>query len=144
MPWPKVKGKAVKPKDFLKVCDKVLDLVRNGLQVSVACDQLGVSLPTVKDNVPAETYARAREDGFEQRIEREVRELRTRVESGELDANQARIILDAIKWEIGKLSQKFGDKQVSQTQVNIQNNVAVVSPADALKQLIAGSGANGD
>ena len=55
-------------------------------------------------------YARARELQADAFFE-EVTDIRQRVDAGTLGPNEARVMIDAIKWQAGKLRpQKYGDK----------------------------------
>ena len=55
-------------------------------------------------------YARARELQADAWFE-EITDIRQRVDAGELGPNEARVIIDAIKWQTSKLRpQKYGDK----------------------------------
>lgn len=58
----------------------------------------------------AENYARARQLRAYRRAE-EVDQIKEKLEAGTIDANQARVLIDAVKWQTGKENPKvFGDK----------------------------------
>lgn len=59
----------------------------------------------------AEHYARAKQDSGDADADK-IEEVAEKVERGELDANAARVIIDAYKWTAGKKRpRKYGDKQ---------------------------------
>jgi hypothetical protein len=60
---------------------------------------------TFRDN-----YARAREDQGHTQAD-EMKEVRRKLEAGEIDAHTARVLSDILKWEAGKRSPRYyGDK----------------------------------
>ena len=78
-------------------------------------------------------YARARELQADAMFE-EITDIRQRVEAGELGPNEARVIIDAIKWQAGKLRpQKYGDKIQVEQDRNI--TIEVLNYASGAKQI---------
>ena len=90
--------------------------VAAGLTVSKCCKMDGMpSKETIfewlmDDADFSDQYARAREARADARSER-IDELSEKVESGELGPNEARVIIDAEKWQAGKEnSKRYGDR----------------------------------
>lgn len=78
-------------------------------------------------------YARARELQADGMFE-EITDIRHRVEAGEIGPNEARVIIDAIKWQAGKLRpQKYGDKIQVEQDRNI--TIEVLNYASGAKQI---------
>jgi hypothetical protein len=70
-----------------------------------------------------ERYARAKQEQAEYGFER-ITEIVKKVEDGVLGANEARTMIDAIKWQLGKLKpNKYSDKIQIDQDHNININV---------------------
>ena len=68
-----------------------------------------------------DAYARAREDQAHSFFD-EVTDISMKVASGEMDPQSARVIIDARKWQAGKLRPKvYGDKTITEnTNINLR------------------------
>ena len=69
-------------------------------------------------------YARARDFQAEHFFE-EITEIRRKLRTGDLDPNSARVEIDAIKWQAGKLKpNKYSDKYVHEHQGTVKHEVS--------------------
>lgn len=123
------------PAKFDEKAALALKLISEGASVRGACTEVGIAKGTLIDNVDAAQYARAREEGFMAQAD-ELMEWEYKLLNGELDPNAARVAIDARKWRLGKMSKFLGDRP-EQNQVNIQNNVMPLSPAEVVRQILA-------
>lgn len=104
------------PEQRSVIYDRVCRGIACGLSLRKICDQDGmpdknsVRLWLIDDADFYAQYARAREARADARSDR-IDEIAEKVEDGELDANSARVIIDAEKWQAGKEnSKRYGDK----------------------------------
>ena len=68
-----------------------------------------------------EKYTRAKQDQAESGFER-IMDIVDKVEAGTLDPNQGRVMIDAIKWQLGKLRpSKYSDK----IQIDQDTNITI-------------------
>lgn len=98
---------------------QVCDYISIGHSVLSACEETGISHETFyremrKNPDLCEYYARAREGRADVRFE-SIEQLKDDLRNGKVDANAARVLLDAIKWQAGKEKAKvYGDKIVQE------------------------------
>lgn len=123
------------PANFKKKANKALELISAGASVREACAELGIARATLIDNVDADQYARAREEGYLSQAD-EILDWEHKLLNGEMDPQAARVALEARKWRLGKLSRGLADRQV-QTQVNVQTNFMPLSPSEVVDQILA-------
>jgi len=95
---------------------EICDRLGSGQTITAICqDDWMPSLPTVYKHIVddaafAEQYARARETQGDAHFNR-VCAIVDKVQNSELDPQQARVMIDALKWTAGKLRPKvYGDK----------------------------------
>jgi hypothetical protein len=111
------KQKTGRPSDYTDdKADKICAAVASGSNLNLLCRQYGMpdrvtvyrwlgAQETFRNN-----YARAREDRADFRADR-IDDYVTKLLAGEIDANQARVAIDAEKWQAGKEKPKrYGDK----------------------------------
>ena len=118
---------------------KLLTLVASGMSLTKACDTLklegGPVIGTVIDwrsEDPAfeQRYARAREARADARSDR-IDSIVDKVLSGEIDANAARVAIDAEKWQAGKENQtRYGDR------LNVDQNLQISMTPEARRARI--------
>jgi len=117
---------------------KVCAGIANGKSLHTICKPKG--MPAVSTlykwlNHPdnsrfVEMYVRAKRDQAETGFER-IMDIVDKVESGDLDPNQGRVMIDAIKWQLGKLKpSKYSDK----IQIDQDHNITI----DVVKYVIDG------
>lgn len=99
-----------------EIGDRLCRGIAAGLSVAKCCAQDGMpSKETIfqwlmDDEELSDQYARARERRADARAER-IDEITDEVKLGTLGANEARVIIDAEKWQAGKEnSKRYGDK----------------------------------
>lgn len=106
-----------RPETYTKErADQFCELLATGRSIRLACAEEGMpsesvvyrwlaSIPDFREN-----YARAREIRSDARFER-VDSVLDDMRAGLIDAHQARVEIDAIKWQTGKEApKKYGDK----------------------------------
>lgn len=111
-----------------EICRRVIEYVSRGDSLRKACKHPGMPSEgivrhwTVEDPEFFTQYARAREARAEARADK-IDELTDEVRSGKLDANAARVIIDAEKWQAGKENPKrFGDKLTLDGDLNVKTS----------------------
>lgn len=104
------------PDERKVIQDRVVRGIAAGLSVGKCCSQDGMpNKDTIfewlmDDEAFSDQYARARERRADARVER-IDDLTAEVKDGKLGANEARVIIDAEKWQAGKEnSKRYGDK----------------------------------
>ena len=107
---------AYKPEERKSIQDRVCNGIMNKLTLRKICEKEGMpSAETIRvwlleDTEFSAQYARAREARADARSDY-IDEIADEVKSGKLDANAARVIIDAEKWQAGKEnSKRYGDK----------------------------------
>jgi len=131
------KSKHASPKltaaDKSRMQSRFLDLVASGMSARKACEQKGMpSYVSVWNWMKADDEFRGkyqvaselRAQGIDDKIDDTIEEMR----SGEIDAQQARVIVDTYKWRAAKLYPKlYGDNQ----KIDVEHKVS--SFVDELK-----------
>jgi hypothetical protein len=126
-------AKEKKEIDRMKVAAEVFKAIASGESLRKACEPNGIAHSTflgwmAEDESIADQYTRARATRADARFER-VDEIMAELRSGKLDAQQARVMLDAIKWQTGKENAKrYGDaldltskgEKLAETKVTIE------------------------
>lgn len=109
-----------------EICDRLCRGIAAGMSVSKCCKEYGMPAPSViylwlmADADFSEQYARARERRADARAER-IDDLCDEVRRGELGPNEARVIIDAEKWQAGKEnSKRYGDKLTLDGDMNMK------------------------
>lgn len=111
------KAKRGRPTDYTaelghQICDAIasrVPLVELCEQPDMPCERTVYRWLRQHDEF-SQQYARAREHRADARLER-IDEISRKVESGALEPNAARVMLDAIKWQMSKENAKrYGDK----------------------------------
>lgn len=107
---------AYSPEQRKDIQGRVLRGIAAGLSVGKCCRQEGMpNKDTIfewlmDDETFSDQYARARERRADARVER-IDDIAEEVKAGTLGANEARVIIDAEKWQAGKEnSKRYGDK----------------------------------
>jgi hypothetical protein len=120
----------------LTIAHKVCDLIAEGQSMRSATKEAGIEITKFlrilnkEGDVSelAQHYVRARATRADARFER-VDEIMAELRTGKLDAQQARVMLDAIKWQTGKENAKrYGDaldltskgEKLAETKVTIE------------------------
>ena len=106
--------------------DKFCRLIAEGLSIKKACAIDGTPPERTifewlyDDEEFSQQYARARERRADARAER-IDDISERLDRGDLDHNQARVMIDAEKWQAGKENAKrYGDKLSLDGDFNIK------------------------
>lgn len=109
---------AYSPEQRKEIQDRLVRGISAGMSVKKCCEQKDMpSKDTIfewlmDDEAFSDQYARARERRADARAER-IDEICSKVELGELGPNEARVIIDAEKWQAGKENAKrYGDKLI--------------------------------
>lgn len=111
------KPKRGRPTDYtLDLATAICDAIASRIPLIELCERPDMPCETtvykwLRENGEfAQLYARAREHRADARLEH-IDEIKRKVERGELEPNAARVILDAIKWQMSKeKSKSYGDK----------------------------------
>lgn len=127
---------------------KILQAVSDGVSLRTTCDN-DEELPTVttifnwladpKYCSFLERYERARGDAAEQGFEK-ITQITQQLLDGEIEPNQARVAIDAIKWQLGKLKpNKYSDKIQIDNDHNITIEVVNYQPRIESKPKLVGN-----
>ena len=125
-----------------KIASEICELIAQGKSLVSICkrgDMPGMStvfqwLADENKRTFTERYARAKQEQAEHGFER-ITEIINKVEDGTLDANQARTMIDAIKWQLGKLKpNKYSDKIHIDQDHNITIDVVQYLPEKCLNR----------
>ena len=114
---------------------RVLELVEDGMAEAAACREVGINRATVRAAAlkvtAGDSYARALEALAQDQIEKAEQVIED-MRSGVIDAQQARVELDARKWFASKfLPKRYGDKAEVEHSGNVGLTVNVVRLTDA-------------
>lgn len=107
------------------------ELIASGLSIRKACAHLGfdqreLSLYLDKNESEVPQYVRARERRADMRFEK-VDEIMEDMRLGKLDPQQARVLLDAVKWQTAKEAPKrYGDSLKLDGEVKTDNRLEIV------------------
>lgn len=119
------------------ICIKVIEGVSAGSSLRKVCKQDGmpsegtIRLWTVDDAEFSAQYARAREARAEARTD-EIDDIVDSVRTGAIGPNEARVMIDAHKWQAGKENPKrYGDKLTLDGDMNLK------IPDDQLESRVA-------
>jgi hypothetical protein len=114
---------------------RVLELVEDGMAEAAACREVGINRATFRAAAlkvtAGDSYARALEALAQDQIEKAEQVIED-MRSGVIDAQQARVELDARKWFASKfLPKRYGDKAEVEHSGNVGLTVNVVRLTDA-------------
>ena len=113
----------------------VLALVEDGMSENAACLQVGINRATFRAAAlkvtAGDSYARALEALAQDQVEKAEQVIED-MRNGVIDAQQARVELDARKWFASKfLPKRYGDKAEVEHSGNVGLTVNVVRMTDA-------------
>lgn len=113
---------------------KVLELIEDGMSERSACAEVGISRSTFRTTAlkvsSGDHYARALEALAADQVEKAEQVIED-MRNGIIDAQQARVELDARKWFASKfLPKRYGDKAEVEHSGNVGLTVNVVRLAD--------------
>ena len=113
---------------------RVIELVEDGMSERAACAQVGISRATFRTTAlkvaSGDQYARALEALAADQVEKAEQVIED-MRSGVIDAQQARVELDARKWFASKfLPKRYGDKVDLEHSGNVGLTVNVVRFGD--------------
>jgi hypothetical protein len=114
---------------------RVLELIEEGMSERSACAEVGISRSTFRTTAlrvnSGDHYARALEALAQDQVEKAEQVIED-MRSGVIDAQQARVELDARKWFASKfLPKRYGDKAEVEHSGNVGLTVNVVRLTDA-------------
>jgi hypothetical protein len=114
---------------------RVLELIEDGMSERSACAEVGISRSTFRTTAlrvnSGDHYARALEALAQDQVEKAEQVIED-MRSGVIDAQQARVELDARKWFASKfLPKRYGDKAEVEHSGNVGLTVNVVRLTDA-------------
>jgi hypothetical protein len=114
---------------------RVLELVEDGMAEAAACREVGINRATFRAAAlkvtAGDSYARALEALAQDQVEKAEQVIED-MRSGVIDAQQARVELDARKWFASKfLPKRYGDKAEVEHSGNVGLTVNVVRLTDA-------------
>ena len=128
---------AYTPEQRAEIAVRLCRGIAAGMSVSKCCAQDGMpSKETIfqwlmDDPELSDQYARARERRADARAER-IDDICEKVETGTLGPNEARVIIDAEKWQAGKEnSKRYGDR------IQVDGDMTVRMPDDQLESRVA-------
>lgn len=139
------------------ICRRILDAVADGSSLRKACSAEGmpregtIRLWLLDDEDFSAQYARAREARAEARSDR-IDEICEMLEKQVIDANSARVMIDAEKWQAGKENPKrYGDRIAVDGEVHVrmsdgrlESRIAQLLGKAGAAGAIAGAGAPDD
>jgi hypothetical protein len=114
---------------------RVLELVEDGMSEAAACREVGINRATFRAAAlkvtSGDSYARALEALAQDQVEKAEQVIED-MRNGVIDAQQARVELDARKWFASKfLPKRYGDKAEVEHSGNVGLTVNVVRLTDA-------------
>lgn len=114
---------------------KVLELIEDGMSERSACAEVGINRATFRSAALKVTavdhYARALEALAQDQVEKAEQVIED-MRSGVIDAQQARVELDARKWFASKfLPKRYGDKAEVEHSGNVGLTINVMRMTDA-------------
>ena len=114
---------------------RVLELIEDGMSERSACAEVGISRSTFRTTAlrvnSGDHYARALEALAQDQVEKAEQVIED-MRSGVIDAQQARVELDARKWFASKfLPKRYGDKAEVEHSGNVGLTVNVLRLTDA-------------
>jgi hypothetical protein len=114
---------------------RVLELVEDGMSEAAACREVGINRATFRAAAlkvtSGDSYARALEALAQDQVEKAEQVIED-MRNGIIDAQQARVELDARKWFASKfLPKRYGDKAEVEHSGNVGLTVNVVRLTDA-------------
>lgn len=114
---------------------KVLELIEDGMSERSACAEVGISRATFRTTAlkvnAGDHYARALEALAQDQVEKAEQVIED-MRSGVIDAQQARVELDARKWFASKfLPKRYGDKAELEHSGNVGLTINVMRMTDA-------------
>jgi hypothetical protein len=114
---------------------RVLELVEDGMAEAAACREVGINRATFRAAAlkvsSGDSYARALEALAQDQVEKAEQVIED-MRNGVIDAQQARVELDARKWFASKfLPKRYGDKAEVEHSGNVGLTVNVVRLTDA-------------
>lgn len=114
---------------------RVLELIEDGMSERSACAEVGISRSTFRTTAlrvnSGDHYARALEALAQDQVEKAEQVIED-MRNGIIDAQQARVELDARKWFASKfLPKRYGDKAEVEHSGNVGLTVNVVRLTDA-------------
>jgi hypothetical protein len=121
--------------DKVEQVRRVLELIEDGMSERSACAEVGISRSTFRTTAlrvnSGDHYARALEALAQDQVEKAEQVIED-MRSGVIDAQQARVELDARKWFASKfLPKRYGDKAEVEHSGNVGLTVNVVRLTDA-------------
>lgn len=123
--------KGLTPDDRLRIAEAVFSSIASGESLRSACKPHNISHTAfltwmAEDEQLADQYTRARATRADARFEK-VDEIMDDLRANRIDAQQARVMLDAIKWQTGKENAKrYGDKLDVTTGGEKVNNTVTI------------------
>lgn len=114
---------------------RVLELVEDGMSEAAACREVGINRATFRAAAlkvtSGDSYARALEALAQDQVEKAEQVIED-MRNGVIDAQQARVELDARKWFASKfLPKRYGDKAEVEHSGNVGLTVNVMRLTDA-------------
>jgi hypothetical protein len=114
---------------------RVLELVEDGMSEAAACREVGINRATFRAAAlkvtSGDSYARALEALAQDQVEKAEQVIED-MRNGIIDAQQARVELDARKWFASKfLPKRYGDKAEVEHSGNVGLTVNVLRLTDA-------------
>lgn len=121
--------------DRVEQVRRVLELVEDGMSEAAACREVGVNRATFRAAAlkvtAGDAYARALEALAQDQVEKAEQVIED-MRNGVIDAQQARVELDARKWFASKfLPKRYGDKAEVEHSGNVGLTVNVMRLTDA-------------
>jgi len=121
--------------DKAEQVQRVLELIEDGMSERSACAEVGISRSTFRTTAlrvnSGDHYARALEALAQDQVEK-AEQVIDDMRKGIIDAQQARVELDARKWFASKfLPKRYGDKAEVEHSGNVGLTVNVVRLTDA-------------
>jgi len=112
-----------------EIAERVKDvckIISSGLALYTACEQIGICTKTFYEWMSvydwiAPQYTRAKQDRAEAQFDK-LEEIELKVLSGEINPNAGRVVIDSMKWRLGKMHGKYSDLN---HHVKVEHNISV-------------------
>ena len=119
----------------LDTLGKIFDIISDGASVREACSQVGIERTwlyrVIRSNEElAHQYEHARSCSADVQFD-DMQALEDRVESGTIDPNTFRVMLDSRKWRFARMNKRYNDKHIVDLTANVSSSTTHTLTADA-------------